>query len=84
MSGKSDDELTVHRQVFEHLSLTFDNYVTLMPLTFLLGFYIIEIVKRWGQQSECIVWPDELVDDECKNSKKPSALPFMHHLLRRG
>jgi hypothetical protein len=53
-----------YRTTFEYLALTFDNYLTLIPLTFLLGFYIGEIVKRWWSQFfEFIVWPDDLVGE---------------------
>ena len=39
----------------------FENYTTNMPLTFLLGFYIGEIVKRWWIQFEYVVFPDDFV-----------------------
>ena len=31
-----------------------------LPLTFLLGFYVSLVVKRWWEQYEKLPWPDEL------------------------
>ena len=31
-----------------------------MPLTFLLGFYVSLVVKRWWEQYVKLPWPDEV------------------------
>ena len=50
---------------FEYLSNMFDYYTSIMPLTFLLGFYIGEIVKRWWIQFEFVVFPDDFMSACC-------------------
>jgi hypothetical protein len=53
----------IFREVFDFLSSTFEHYtaLTYQTLSWLLGFYIGEIVKRWWTQFELIVCPDEFV-----------------------
>ena len=31
-----------------------------IPLGFILGFYVTQVVERWWGQYNCIVWPDTL------------------------
>ncbi|KAK0394651.1 hypothetical protein QR680_000857 [Steinernema hermaphroditum] len=47
---------------------SFIKYVTLfnewtreIPLTFLLGFYVAMVVRRWWEQCQLISWPDSLL-----------------------
>jgi len=39
----------------------FDEFTKRIPLTFLLGFYVAAVVKRWWEQFEHIAWPDDLL-----------------------
>ena len=39
----------------------FEEYVAAFPITFLLGFYIATIVRRWWDQFMHVVWPDTLM-----------------------
>jgi len=48
------------RTHFENLVLYFNNYSHSLPLTWILGFYVAIVVKRWWSQFQSIPWPDEL------------------------
>ncbi|MCP9264383.1 Bestrophin-1 [Dirofilaria immitis] len=37
----------------------------MIPLTFLLGFYVSNVVIRWWRQFECIPWPEDLLSLLC-------------------
>ncbi|CAJ0573739.1 unnamed protein product, partial [Mesorhabditis spiculigera] len=39
----------------------FNEYTKLIPLTFLLGFYVSNVVGRWWRQFECLAWPEDLL-----------------------
>uniref|UniRef100_A0AC35U6F6 Bestrophin homolog n=1 Tax=Rhabditophanes sp. KR3021 TaxID=114890 RepID=A0AC35U6F6_9BILA len=39
----------------------FDEWLHEIPLTFLLGFYVGMVVKRWWEQCQLISWPDHLL-----------------------
>ena len=49
------------RLVFNDIAVLFNDYTKQIPLTFLLGFYVALIVKRWWEQFECVAWPDDLL-----------------------
>ncbi|KAG7167302.1 Bestrophin-2-like 4, partial [Homarus americanus] len=44
---------------FEHLSLYCDYFRNLIPISFVLGFYVTVVVQRWWEQYLCIPWPDD-------------------------
>jgi len=48
------------RKVFEEFSLFCDRHTNLIPLGFVLGFYVSLVVGRWWEQYQCIPWPDTL------------------------
>uniref|UniRef100_A0A0R3TCE2 Bestrophin homolog n=1 Tax=Rodentolepis nana TaxID=102285 RepID=A0A0R3TCE2_RODNA len=48
------------REKFEHLCLRCDHVCELLPVVFVLGFYVNTIVKRWWEQFCEIPWPDTL------------------------
>uniref|UniRef100_A0A1B6MIT8 Bestrophin homolog n=1 Tax=Graphocephala atropunctata TaxID=36148 RepID=A0A1B6MIT8_9HEMI len=46
------------RKVFEKVSEYCETYSNLIPLSFVLGFYISVIMTRWWNQYAAIPWPD--------------------------
>ncbi|VDM46281.1 unnamed protein product [Toxocara canis] len=61
-----DHSGTAHyRRKFEQLALMFDDYTKLIPLTFLLGFYVSNVVSRWWRQFESLPWPEDLLSVLC-------------------
>jgi len=58
----------VYRQVltgsqkllFEKVVIYFDAFLNLIPLSFVLGFYVSYVANRWWQQFLAIPWPDKL------------------------
>ncbi|KAI1287100.1 Bestrophin-3 [Halotydeus destructor] len=50
-----------HRVVFEKIALYCEAFTNLVPLTFVLGFYVSIVVTRWWQQFMQIPWPDKAV-----------------------
>ena len=53
------------RETFEQVVLMFNEYTKLIPLTFLLGFYVTSIVTRWWAQFELVAWPDDILSFTC-------------------
>lgn len=47
-------------RTFEKLSLHCQTYGDLIPVSFVLGFYVSIVIKRWWDQYTCIPWPDSL------------------------
>ncbi|XP_067123463.1 bestrophin-4-like isoform X1 [Centruroides vittatus] len=47
------------RMVFEKLTRYCETFTNLIPLSFVLGFYITIVVGRWWQQYLAIPWPDK-------------------------
>ncbi|XP_036962942.1 bestrophin-2 [Acanthopagrus latus] len=52
----SDDQ----RRLFEKLAIYCDRYAELIPVSFVLGFYVTLVVSRWWGQYENVPWPDRL------------------------
>ncbi|XP_051548653.1 bestrophin-1-like [Myxocyprinus asiaticus] len=48
------------RRMFEKLSMYCDQYAQLIPVSFVLGFYVTLVVSRWWGQFESVPWPDRL------------------------
>ncbi|XP_062318556.1 bestrophin-1 [Osmerus eperlanus] len=48
------------RRLFEKLSMYCDRYAELIPVSFVLGFYVTLVVSRWWGQFESVPWPDRL------------------------
>ncbi len=46
---------------YEKFVVIFYDQAKNVPLTFLLGFYIALIIKRWWVQFECVTWPDDVI-----------------------
>lgn len=47
------------QEVFEEAVRYCDEFIKLIPLTFILGFYVAYVAARWWQQYEAIPWPDK-------------------------
>ncbi|KAM8807515.1 bestrophin-1-like [Eudromia elegans] len=50
------------RLMFEKLALYCNNYAELIPVSFVLGFYVALVVSRWWAQYESIPWPDRIMN----------------------
>ncbi|CAM4574115.1 bestrophin-1 [Caretta caretta] len=50
------------RLMFEKLALYCNDYAELIPVSFVLGFYVTLVVSRWWGQYESIPWPDRLMN----------------------
>ncbi|XP_055331018.1 bestrophin-3-like [Paramacrobiotus metropolitanus] len=48
------------RKVFEKLCLHLEETVNLVPLTFVLGFYVSFVLSRWWEQLIAYPWPDRM------------------------
>jgi len=53
----SDEE---KQKTFEKVARWFKDSYTSLPLTFLLGFYVSLVVRRWWEQYNFLPWPDSL------------------------
>ncbi|XP_046390991.1 uncharacterized protein LOC124159303 isoform X2 [Ischnura elegans] len=48
------------RSLFEHVALYCNAHSDLIPVSFVLGFYVSIVIKRWWDQYMGIPWPDSL------------------------
>ena len=48
------------RQMFELVCIYSDRFSSLIPITFLTGFYVSQVVNRWWDQFMSLPWPDRL------------------------
>ncbi|XP_064603985.1 bestrophin-4-like [Liolophura sinensis] len=46
------------RRVFERMALHCNTYTSLIPISFVLGFYVTLVVSRWWRQFQNLPWPD--------------------------
>ncbi|CAJ0935063.1 unnamed protein product, partial [Mesorhabditis belari] len=46
---------------FEQLVPIFESYSERLPITFILGFYVTQIIQRWWTQFQLISWPEDLL-----------------------
>ncbi|KAF8374320.1 hypothetical protein PRIPAC_80749 [Pristionchus pacificus] len=67
---------------FEAICRQFDNYTKLIPLTFLLGFYVSNVVSRWWRQFECLNWPEDLLSLLCVCVKDKDGTDDRAHRVR--
>jgi len=49
------------KRVFERVVLYCETFTNLIPLSFVLGFYVAIVVTRWWNQYLCIPWPDKVM-----------------------
>ncbi|KAH7724525.1 vitelliform macular dystrophy 2-like protein 3 [Aphelenchoides avenae] len=50
----------LHQRHFEELAIYCREFTSVVPITFVLGFYVTFVVGRWWQQYCNIAWPDNL------------------------
>ncbi|XP_043254857.1 bestrophin-4-like [Colletes gigas] len=50
---------SAQKKDFEKVVLYCDNFINLIPLSFVLGFYVSYVAQRWWQQYQAIPWPDK-------------------------
>ena len=43
---------------FERVAIYCEAYNNLIPVAFILGFYVSIVITRWWDQFNCIPWPD--------------------------
>ena len=48
------------RQMFEIICIYCGRFSNLIPITFLTGFYVNQVVSRWWDQFMSLPWPDQL------------------------
>ena len=48
------------RQFFELLCIYADRFSAIIPISFLTGFYVTQVVARWWDQFMSLPWPDRL------------------------
>ncbi|GMT25136.1 hypothetical protein PFISCL1PPCAC_16433, partial [Pristionchus fissidentatus] len=62
-----DDEKDMKRfrAKFESLCHMFENFSKQIPLTFLLGFFVSNVVSRWWSQFQTLSWPEDLLSGLC-------------------
>ena len=56
--GFSRDESM--KLIFEKVCFYFGKYGDYIPLAFILGFYVSQVVTRWWSQFNTIPWPDTI------------------------
>ncbi|KAL7643930.1 UNVERIFIED_CONTAM: hypothetical protein RMT77_005939 [Armadillidium vulgare] len=49
-----------HKRFFENVALQTNRYTNMIPVAFLLGFYVTLVVQRWWDQFELFAWIDGL------------------------
>ena len=55
-----EDEDARHREMFELLCIYAERFSGLLPITFITGFYVSNVVSRWWDQFMSLPWPDTL------------------------
>lgn len=51
----------MQQEIFIKYVVLFDSWTKEIPLTFLLGFYVAMIIRRWWDCCQLISWPDHLL-----------------------
>ncbi|XP_063219310.1 uncharacterized protein LOC134529312 isoform X2 [Bacillus rossius redtenbacheri] len=49
------------KRLFEKAVMYCDTFINLIPLSFVLGFYVSYVASRWWQQYMAIPWPDKIM-----------------------
>ncbi|XP_024940214.1 uncharacterized protein LOC107267237 isoform X2 [Cephus cinctus] len=49
------------KREFEQVVVYCDTFINLIPLSFVLGFYVAYVAGRWWQQYTAIPWPDKVM-----------------------
>ena len=48
------------KQMFELICVYAERFLQVVPITFLIGFYVSQVVNRWWDQFMSLPWPDHL------------------------
>ncbi|KAJ8001758.1 hypothetical protein DPEC_G00172760 [Dallia pectoralis] len=68
------------KRYFEKLAIYCNHYASLIPMSFVLGFYVTLVVNRWWSQYTCFPLPDRLM---CALSGGLQGVDERGRLLRR-
>ena len=49
-----------HMQMFEMICIYAERFGAMVPITFLIGFYVTQVVNRWWDEFMSLPWPDYL------------------------
>ena len=60
MHYDSDSEIFLCCRYFEKICQYCNKYSNLIPVAFILGFYVTIVVQRWWDQFNSIPWPDRM------------------------
>ncbi|XP_011687186.1 PREDICTED: bestrophin-4-like [Wasmannia auropunctata] len=52
---------TAQKREFEQVVIYCDTLIKLIPLSFVLGFYVSYVAQRWWKQYTAIPWPDKVM-----------------------
>ena len=78
----------VAREVFELVCIYAGKFSALIPISFLTGFYVSQVVTRWWDQFMSLPWPDKIalrlvsycpgkVGDDCLGWKKATSASYV-------
>ncbi|EFO85287.1 hypothetical protein GCK72_013720 [Caenorhabditis remanei] len=76
------DETKGYRKIFKVMCNEFHEYTKMIPLTFLLGFYVSNVVSRWWRQFECLKWPEDFLSILCLLLPSKESRPARHQIAR--
>ncbi|XP_035729405.1 bestrophin-4-like isoform X1 [Vespa mandarinia] len=51
----------LQKREFEKFVIYCDTFINLIPLSFVLGFYVSHVADRWWKQYNAIPWPDKVM-----------------------
>jgi len=69
-----------NKMMFELLCFYAKKFNGVLPIQFLVGFYVSNVVSRWWQQFQCLPWPDQLA---LKLANFVPGTDDVHHNLRK-
>ncbi len=49
-----------HREMFELICVYMGQFSNMIPITFLTGFYVSQVVSRWWDQFMSLPWPEDV------------------------
>ena len=49
-----------HREAFELMCVYAGKFSNVIPISFLTGFYVSQVVNRWWDQFMSLPWPDKI------------------------
>lgn len=73
-----------NNRIFEKLRQYFGAQSESIPMSFVLGFYVSLIVKRWWEQYKLLPWPDTLalfISAAIPQNVRPPRLEWHAHVI---